>query len=63
MSEREIPPIKLEQTEISDYLLGRGAKVTRTVEMLDEEGNIWGYKVWYENPAGQQLTLVLERAR
>jgi hypothetical protein len=63
MSEREIPPIKLEQTEISDYLLGRGSKVTQTVEMLDEAGNIWGYKVWYENPAGQQLTLVLERAR
>jgi hypothetical protein len=28
MSAREIPPIKVEQAEISDYILGPGAKVT-----------------------------------
>jgi hypothetical protein len=61
MSEQEIPPIKVEQTEISDYLLGRGAKVIRTVEISDDAGMVWGYKVWYENAAGEHLTLLLER--
>lgn len=62
MSEQEIPPIKVEQTEISDFLLGRGAKVISTVEVSDEAGTVQGYKVSYENAAGQRLTLLLERA-
>ena len=62
MSEREIPPLQAEQAEISDYVLGRGAKVTRTVEMSDNAGTVWGYKIWYEKATGERLTLILERA-
>jgi hypothetical protein len=31
MSEREIPPIELDQTEISNYMLGRDSKVVTLV--------------------------------
>ena len=49
MSEREIPPIELDQTEISNYMLGRDSKVIKTVEISDDTtGEVYGYKVWYE---------------
>ena len=64
MSEREIPPIELDQTEISNYMLRRDSKVIKTVEISDETtGEVYGYKVWYENSKGQQLRLVLTRGR
>ena len=64
MSEREIPPIDLDRTELSNYMLGRDSEVTRTVEISDDTtGEVYGYKLWYENSKGQQLTLVLTRGR
>lgn len=62
MTERDVSPMQLDQTEISKYMLGPDAKVTRVVEMSDDSGRVHGYKVWYQNPNGQDLTLVLERA-
>jgi hypothetical protein len=50
MSEQEIPPIKVEQTEISDHLLGRGAKVIRTVEISDDAGTVWGTRSGMRTP-------------
>ena len=45
-------------------MLGRDSKVIKTVEISDDTtGEVYGYKVWYENSKGQQLKLVLTRGK